>query len=298
MKLYTIQTSAGSMRVAASHSMDSMGWDITSLFPSLLDVIRGGEEALQTIAQEIKSKTPDVNLNEVTILAPIPEPIRNVYCVGWNYLKHFNEGIGRRGDQEVELPQYPTFFTKSTRAVIGPNMPIPYDSGFSERWDYEAEIAVIIGRSGININEHDAMSHVFGYTLANDVSARDVQRRHGGQWLKGKSMDGSCPLGPAIVTKDEIPEVQDLTIRCEINGETRQEARLTQLIFSIPRLIQDLSQAMTLLPGDILLTGTPDGVGFGRTPPVYLQPGDTMVVSSEQLGQLVNVVGPDLKEKR
>ncbi len=300
MKLYTISTTTGSVRVAASNAEigDSKAWDITPLFASVLDVIRGGDPALEIIARHIEENSADLNLDEVSIMAPIPDPIRSVYCVGWNYLKHFKEGVGRRGSQEVELPQYPTFFTKSTRAVIGPHVPIPYDSGFSELWDYEAEVAVIIGRSGINITEQDAMSYVFGYTLANDVSARDVQRRHGGQWLKGKSMDGSCPLGPAIVTKDEISAVQDLTIRCNINGEIRQEARLTQLIFSIPRLIHDLSQAMTLLPGDILLTGTPDGVGFGRTPPVYLQPGDTMVVASDKLGQLVNVVGSDQKEMR
>jgi 2-keto-4-pentenoate hydratase/2-oxohepta-3-ene-1,7-dioic acid hydratase in catechol pathway len=233
-----------------------------------------------------------------TVLAPIPRPLRNVYCVGWNYLKHFHEGVGKRGSQETDLPEYPTFFTKSTCAVIGPHQLVPYDSTFTQKLDYEAEVAVIIGREGLNIRESRAMEYVFGYTLANDVSARDVQRRHGGQWLKGKSMDGSCPLGPAITTKDEVPVPETMTIRGLINGEIRQEARLSQLIFSIPRLIAELSRAMTLKPGDILLTGTPDGVGFAMNPPVFLKPGDHMVVESEPLGRLENVVGPDSHEVR
>lgn len=268
-------------------------YDVTDLYPSLLDLIRAGEKGVERVKDMMRTRLPAVEVSGFPILAPILEPQRNVFCVGWNYLKHFKEGIGRRGNQETELPEVPTFFTKNTRSVIGPRTPVPYDSSFSRALDYEAEIAVIIGREGANIPEDQAMDYVFGYTLANDVSARDVQRRHGGQWFKGKSMDGSCPLGPMVVSADEIAHPEELTVRCYINGELRQDATFRQLIFSVPRLISELSRAMTLLPGDILLTGTPDGVGFGRTPPVYLQPGDVMVVASDQLGSLTNVVGRD-----
>lgn len=263
----------------------------------MLELIWGGPHALKSLQAQVR-EAPVLDATACTIVAPIPRPQRDIYCVGWNYLKHFNEGVGKRGNQETALPEFPTFFNKATRAVIGPNVLVPYDSQFTERLDYEAEIAVIIGREGKNIPENRAMDYVFGYTLANDVSARDVQRRHGGQWLKGKSMDGSCPLGPAIVTKDEIQRPEELNIRGLVNGEVRQEARLTQLIFSIPRLVSELSRGMTLLPGDILLSGTPDGVGFAMDPPVFLKPGDALTVESDALGRLENVIGPDFHEER
>ncbi|MCL5117006.1 MAG: fumarylacetoacetate hydrolase family protein [Firmicutes bacterium] len=286
----------GRERLAAEQEAGVL-FDITDFFPSMLDLIRGGSRAVQRVKDGFREAAA-LNASDLTILAPIPRPHRDVYCVGWNYLKHFNEGVGKRGNQEIALPEFPTFFNKATRAVIGPHEPVPYDRLFTEKLDYEAEIAVIIGREGKNIPEDRAMDYVFGYTLANDISARDVQRRHGGQWLKGKSMDGSCPLGPAIVTKDEVAAIEELNIRGLVNGEVRQEARLSQLIFSIPRLIAELSRGMTLVPGDILLTGTPDGVGFAMDPPLYLRPGDRLVVESDALGRLENVVGLDSHEVR
>ncbi|NMP22764.1 fumarylacetoacetate hydrolase family protein [Sulfobacillus sp. DSM 109850] len=290
-----MRTGDGRERLAAEYGGGLR--DITTVFPSMLDLIRGGHQALERV-REALPQAPALPVGDYKILAPIPHPQRDVYCVGWNYLKHFNEGVGKRGSQETDLPEFPTFFNKATRAVIATNDPVPYDRLFTEKLDYEAEIAVIISQEGKNIAEDQAMDYVFGYTLANDVSARDVQRRHGGQWLKGKSMDGSCPLGPAIVTRDEVAAVESLNIRGIVNGEVRQEARLSQLIFSIPRLIAELSRGMTLLPGDILLTGTPDGVGFAMDPPVYLHPGDRVVVESDALGRLENVIGPDFHETR
>ena len=156
--------------------------------------------------------------------------------------------------------------------------------------DYEAELAVVIGRAGRSIPAAEAMDHIFGYTLANDVTARDVQRRHGGQWLKGKGMDGSCPLGPWIVTADEIADPQDLPVRCDVNGVQKQDSNTRFMVFSIARLIEELSLAMTLLPGDILLTGTPEGVGYARTPPEYLSPGDEVTVTIPDIGRITNRV--------
>jgi 2,4-diketo-3-deoxy-L-fuconate hydrolase len=263
-------------------------------FDSVVGLVAAGPTAWEAAREEVIGRSPSLSLSQVRILAPIPDPIRDVWCVGWNYLRHFQEGIGRREGQEVELPKYPTFFTKATRAVIAPGDDIFYDSLFSEQMDYEAELAVIIGREGRDIPESEALSYVFGYTAANDVSARDVMRRHGGQWLKGKSMDASCPLGPWIVTADEIPDPQRLTVRCLVNGDIRQESSTAHMIFPVARLISELSRAMTLLPGDILLTGTPDGTGFSRTPPLFLRPGDEVVVQVDQIGTLANRVGPDL----
>jgi 2-keto-4-pentenoate hydratase/2-oxohepta-3-ene-1,7-dioic acid hydratase in catechol pathway len=261
--------------------------DLSERFDSMLTLIEGGEPALE----EVRSLVAQADtVGEVELQAPIPQPRRNVFCMGWNYLTHFEEGQGRRGDQQEELPEYPTFFDKPTTAVIGPNDDIPFDPRFSDKMDYEAELAVVIGRAGRSIPAAEAMDHIFGYTVANDVSARDVQRRHGGQWLKGKGMDGSCPLGPWIVTADEVEDPQTLPVRCHVNGVEKQNSNTRFMVFPITRLIEELSLAMTLLPGDILLTGTPEGVGYARTPPEYLSPGDEVTVTIPGIGELTNRV--------
>jgi len=261
--------------------------DLSERFDSMQTLIEGGEPALEE-ARSLAAKADTVA--EVDLRAPIPHPRRNVFCMGWNYLTHFEEGQGRRGDQQEELPEYPTFFDKPTTAVIGPYDDIPFDPNFSEKMDYEAELAVVIGRAGRSIPAAEAMDHIFGYTLANDVTARDVQRRHGGQWLKGKGMDGSCPLGPWIVTADEIADPQNLPVRCHVNGVEKQNSNTRFMVFPIARLIEELSLAMSLLPGDILLTGTPEGVGYARTPPEYLSPGDEVIVTIPDIGELTNRV--------
>ena len=264
--------------------------DLSEKFDSMQTLIEEGEPALEEARSLAEKANPQAEVSEVELRAPIPHPRRNVFCMGWNYLTHFEEGQGRRGDNQDELPEYPTFFDKPTTTVIGPYDDIPFDPDFSEKMDYEAELAVVIGRAGRSIPAAEAMDHIFGYTLANDVTARDVQRRHGGQWLKGKGMDGSCPLGPWIVTADEIADPQDLPVRCDVNGVQKQDSNTRFMVFPIARLIEELSLAMTLLPGDILLTGTPEGVGYARTPPEYLSPGDEVTVSIPDIGRITNRV--------
>lgn len=264
--------------------------DLSENFDSMQTLIEEGEPALEEARSLAEKANPQAEVSEVELRAPIPHPRRNVFCMGWNYLTHFEEGQGRRGDNQEELPEYPTFFDKPTTTVVGPYDDIPFDPDFSEKMDYEAELAVVIGRAGRSIPAAEAMDHVFGYTLANDVTARDVQRRHGGQWLKGKGMDGSCPLGPWIVTADEIADPQDLTVRCDVNGVQKQDSNTRFMVFPIARLVEELSLAMTLLPGDILLTGTPEGVGYARTPPEYLSPGDEVTVTIPDIGRITNRV--------
>jgi 2,4-didehydro-3-deoxy-L-rhamnonate hydrolase len=264
--------------------------DLSQTFDSMQTLIERGEAALDE-ARSITARTaPVAALAEIELLAPIPHPRRNVFCMGWNYLTHFEEGQGKRRDQQEELPEYPTFFDKPTTTVIGPHDDIPFDPNFSEKMDYEAELAVVVGHAGRSIPAAEAVDHIFGYTLANDVTARDVQRRHGGQWLKGKGMDGSCPLGPCILTSDEISDPQNLPLLCHVNGVQKQNSNTRFMIFPIDRLVEELSLAMTLLPGDILLTGTPEGVGYARNPPEYLSPGDEITVTSPAIGSLRNRV--------
>ena len=230
-----------------------------------------------------------IPLAEASLAAPIGRFRRDVLCTGWNYWDHFEEGFGKREGQDVERPKAPTFFTKSPGAVIGPNDPIAFDERISRKWDYEAELVAIIGRGGRSIPKSQALDHVFGYCLANDISQRDLQRRHGGQWLKGKSIDGTMPLGPFIVTPDEL-DVRKIRLRCEVNGKTLQDAVVAQMAFPIEELIAELSFGMTLYPGDVILTGTPSGVGNAREPQLFLKEGDEVVVRGEGIGELRNVM--------
>jgi 2,4-didehydro-3-deoxy-L-rhamnonate hydrolase len=264
--------------------------DLSARFDSMQALIEEGPPALKEARSLVENSNPEADVAEVDLRAPIPHPRRNVFCMGWNYQTHFEEGQGRRGDDQEELPEYPTFFDKPTTTVIGPYDDIPFDEDFSEKMDYEAELAVVIGRAGRSIPAAEATAHIFGYTIANDVTARDVQRRHGGQWLKGKGMDGSCPLGPWIVTPDEMPDPQNRPIQCHVNGVQKQDSNTSFMVFPISRLIEELSLAMTLLPGDILLTGTPEGVGYARTPPEYLSPGDEVTITVGDIGSLTNRV--------
>ena len=205
-------------------------------------------------------------------------------CVGWNYLEHFNE----RFRQDIDLPAKPTVFTKATETIAGPYEGIPLLEKFTEKFDYEAELAVVIGRKGKNISEEEASDYIFGYMCANDLSARDVQQAHGGQWFMGKSMDKSCPMGPWLVTRDEIEDVQNLEITCKVNGNTVQSSNTNLMMFSVNRIIAELSKGMTLLPGDIILTGTPSGIGAKRNPPLFLGSGDVVEVSISGIGSIKN----------
>jgi len=264
------------------------------LFPfdptDLLSLIASGELGLRCIREIfLETGAQDLSLDDIRISAPIPRPRKNVFCVGWNYLEHFNEGekILQSGH---ELPKYPVFFSKAATAVTGPFDVIPYDSSVTEKLDWEAELGVIIGKTGKNISQRDAMQHVFGYTVINDISARNLQKRHGGQWFKGKSLDGSCPIGPYVVTADEI-DPNNLRVITRINGVVKQDSNTKYFYFKIPQLISELSLGMTIESGDILSTGTPQGVGFARTPPEYLNPGDVMETEIIGLGVMRNVIG-------
>jgi 2,4-didehydro-3-deoxy-L-rhamnonate hydrolase len=258
--------------------------DIGSHYTSLSDVIVDGEGALARL-REIDD-APSVKLQDARLRAPL-QP-RNIFCVGWNYLKHFEEGAAKRDEK---LPEHPAFFSKASGTVIGPYDDIPAHEDVTRSLDYEVELTVVIGASGASITRESALDNVFGYTVGNDVSARDVQRRHGGQWLKGKSLDGTCPLGPWIVTRDEIPDPQGLEVGCRVNGEERQRSATNLMIFPVAELISRLSEGMTLQPGDVMLTGTPEGVAMGMEDPTYLSPGDVVECEVSSVGSLRNTVG-------
>nr|WP_302057657.1 fumarylacetoacetate hydrolase family protein [Paraburkholderia sp. CNPSo 3272] len=259
------------------------------------DVIAGGQDALCSIVSALCDGTLEcIALDGLRLLPPLQRLQRDVLCVGWNYWDHFLEGEGKREEQEVPRPEAPTFFTKSPHTLIGPRDDIAFDPRISAKWDYEAELALVIGADGRSIAARDAMRHVWGYCLANDISQRDLQRRHGGQWLKGKSIDSTMPLGPFLVTADEI-DPREVRLQCLVNGELLQDASVSQMAFAIPELIAELSFGMTLRAGDLVLTGTPAGVGNAREPQVFLQAGDVVTVRGTGLGELVNrVVETDL----
>jgi 2-keto-4-pentenoate hydratase/2-oxohepta-3-ene-1,7-dioic acid hydratase in catechol pathway len=257
---------------------------------SLAAVIAGGAPTLAAV--RVLLATPPsgtlLAIDEVELLAPIPRPAKNVFCVGRNYVDHVKEGVSA-GFAGAGLPQVPQFFTKPPTAVIGPGAAIRIGPQLTAELDYEIELGVIIGAGGRDIAPGAAFDHVFGYTIINDVSARDLQRSHG-QWFKGKALDSSCPIGPWIVTRDEIPSVEELALTLTVNGETRQHARCSQMIFDIPTLIASLSAGLTLEAADIIATGTPAGVGFSFNPPRVLNDGDVVVARIDGLGELINPV--------
>ncbi len=257
----------------------------------MLALISSGAAGLAAVRKLLQAEGADLALAGLKLLAPIPRPRKNVFCVGWNYLEHFAEGeaICHSGQ---DLPAYPVFFSKAPTAVTGPYDMIPYDAKVSEQIDWEVELAVVIGKRGKNISENDALDYVFGYTVVNDVTARDLQRQHGGQWLKGKSLDGACPMGPWIVTRDEL-DPTNLRVVTRVNGIPKQDSNTRHLYFKIPRLIAELSLGMTLEAGDIISTGTPPGVGFARKPPEFLKPGDLLETEIEGIGRLQNRIGSE-----
>jgi 2,4-didehydro-3-deoxy-L-rhamnonate hydrolase len=228
-----------------------------------------------------------VELQSVELDAPV-RPSRNVFCVGRNYLEHAKEGA-RAAGRELRLPSVPTFFTKAPTAIAAPGADLRLEARVSREYDFEAELAVIIGAECKDVPEAEALHVVFGYTALNDVTARDLQREHG-QWFKGKSLDSTCPIGPWIVTPDELGDPQALVIAFHRNGVEKQNSSTGEMIFPIARLIAELSKGMTLLPGDVLATGTPQGVGFARNPPEFLADGDVLDVWIEKIGHLKNTV--------
>lgn len=280
----------------ATHALTLIGPD------SLLELIEHYER-VQTILQAILDKAAGRTFSEVKTFAsigavhsitnvqlasPIPRPRKNIMCMGQNYAEHAQESNAARGIAMVATDP-PAVFTKAPTTVNGPYSEIVIDPAVSEQIDWEAELAVIIGTGGKNIREEDALAHVFGYTVLNDVSARDIQFRHK-QYFRGKSLDGYCPMGPWIVTADEIPDPQQLPIRLKVNGVIKQESNTSQMIYSVAQTIALLSTGMTLEPGDIIATGTPSGVGFARKPPEFLHAGDIMETEIEGIGLLRNTI--------
>jgi 2-keto-4-pentenoate hydratase/2-oxohepta-3-ene-1,7-dioic acid hydratase in catechol pathway len=254
------------------------------------EIVRGGAPALAAAADAVDAGAA-IPLDEIRLGSPLTRFNRDILCSGWNYWDHFEESRGLREGQDPEgRPEHPTFFTKGPDTVIGPYDDVAFDPELSQKWDYEAEVALVIGRDGRSIPEERALQHVFGYCVANDVSQRDLQRAHGGQWLKGKSIDGTMPLGPWLTTADEVPDPHALSITLDLNGERLQDASTRQVAFRFERLIAELSRGMTLRAGDVLLTGTPSGIGNARDPQVFLRAGDVMVTEVGGLGTLHNRV--------
>lgn len=256
-------------------------------YGSLSDLIAGGARAFEQASYlvDVTDSRSLIALDAVTLLAPLPSLKKNIFCVGRNYHEHVAEGF-RAAGREISVPQFPQFFTKAPTAANGPDAEFELDPAVTSKLDYEAELAVVIGKAGRDISRDDAMDHVFGFTVVNDITARDLQRRHD-QWFKGKSLDGSAPMGPAIVTPDELANLGEVEVVARVNGEERQRGRVGQMIFDIPEIIAQLSAGLTLEPGDIIATGTPSGVGYAMDPPRFLTAGDVVECEISGIGRIV-----------
>jgi len=226
--------------------------------------------------------------SEVTLLAPIPRPRKNVFCVGRNYMDHVKEG-DRMFNRDPSIPTVPNFFSKAPTTVVGPDAEVLYPSKVTQAFDYEIELGIIIGKAGKDIAPDKALEHVFGYTIINDVTARDLQRTHV-QWFKGKTLDTTCPMGPWIVDAEEIGDPKTMELTFLLNGEQRQHASTAQMIFDVPAILQSLSAGLSLEPGDVIASGTPSGVGFGMEPKGLMKGGDVMECRISRIGVLKNTV--------
>lgn len=251
----------------------------------MLDIIRDGEPMLsvlrEALAHSVDKGADLLDLAEVTLLAPISRPPK-IVAIGLNYMDHCRE-------TGTQPPSRPLLFAKFPTSVTGHHASISWIEGMTKEVDYEAELAVVIGKTAKEVKAADAFDKIFGYTALNDVSARDMQFSDK-QWVRGKSLDTFCPMGPHIVTKDELPEPNNLRIGCRVNGETLQDSNTSEMIFNVPALIEFITQDITLEPGDVIATGTPSGVGFSRVPPVYLKLGDEVEIFIQGIGSLVNYV--------
>jgi 2-keto-4-pentenoate hydratase/2-oxohepta-3-ene-1,7-dioic acid hydratase in catechol pathway len=257
----------------------------------LLSLVRAGAPALDTaralLAGDPAARPPQAvhRLAEVTLRAPLRPG--KIVGVGLNYVEHVEES-SRSLDTAKELPERPVLFSKPGTAVVGPGQPIRHDADLTSQLDWECELAVVIGRTAFRVSEQDAWDHIIGYTITNDISARD--QRRSGQWFFSKGQDSYAPLGPCLVTADEIPDPHALDVSLRVNGETKQKSNTRHMLFRIPRLIADISSGMTLEPGDTIATGSPSGVGAGMVPPQFLRPGDLVEATIETIGTLANPV--------
>lgn len=258
-------------------SLSELGFEGT-----LLELIRSDTEVQHRISQNLeKNSIKGTSVNPEDFAAPYSNPSK-IVAIGLNYLDHASES-------KMEVPEHPLVFTKFPNSITSATGPIKIPINLTQKVDYEVELGVVIGKRAKNVSKDDALSYVFGYTVMNDVSARDLQFSDK-QWVRGKSLDTFCPMGPVVITTNEISDPQALDIGCSINGKTLQEANTKDMIFSVADLISKLSHSFTLEAGDIIASGTPQGVGFSRKPPVYLTPGDTVKTWVEGIGELVNPV--------
>ena len=305
MRLASFRADDGSVRLGAARNGELLDLpraatmlnapearEAPELLRDMLALIAAGPRALEQIAQLASAAPEDaaLTLSAARLLAPIPRPTKNILCVGRNYAEHAAESLRASGEQAPVGQARPNIFTKAVTAVTGPFDDIPLDASVTRKLDWEVELGVVIGRAGRHIAREDALSHVFGYTVVNDLSARDLQHAPGLQWFTGKSLDGSCPMGPWIVTASEIPDPQTLTLSLTVNGAVKQADTTAHMLYDVATIIASLSEVMTLEPGDIIATGTPAGVGHGRTPPEYLQPGDVMESAIDAIGALRNKI--------
>jgi 2-keto-4-pentenoate hydratase/2-oxohepta-3-ene-1,7-dioic acid hydratase in catechol pathway len=266
-----------------------------SAFRSMLDLVRTGKVGLDRARRQLDQVETDVAasphvvaLNHVRLQAPIPRPQKNVFCVGMNYRSHVEQNARARGIP-ADVGEVPLFFSKPTTAVIGPNEPILLDARLTQKLDWEVELGVVIGRGGSWIPESEALAHVFGFTLVNDISARDLQWRTS-QMFIGKGLDTYCPIGPWVVERTAAVDGANFEVVCRVNGTEHQRDTTANLIFSIPRIIAELSKGLTLEPGDIIATGTPAGCGYQLTPPRFLAVGDVVECEAEGIGLLANPI--------
>jgi 2-keto-4-pentenoate hydratase/2-oxohepta-3-ene-1,7-dioic acid hydratase in catechol pathway len=256
---------------------------------TLLQLIAQGPDAWQRLRDSVQAGLETDARHPLAAIrwhAPIPRPPKNIFCLGLNYLAHAQESAQARG-REMKVPTVPVIFSKAPTTVNGPFDDIPVDRSVTDQVDWEVELGAIVGMAGRNIARADALRHVFGYTVINDVSARDLQAQHL-QWFKGKSLDGFCPMGPVVVTADEFGDPQQKHLQLRVNGVTKQEASTADMIFPVDAIIDWISRGLTLEPGDIIATGTPQGVGLGRTPPEFLKDGDLVETEVEGIGTLRN----------
>ncbi|WP_264214756.1 fumarylacetoacetate hydrolase family protein [Leisingera thetidis] len=300
MKLVTYRSSAASEgRLGAIHDgliidVEALGTVVGEDFPAtMLDLIDQGPDALAALARAIAetdgSRPAGISLAQenARLLAPIPRPRKNIFGIGLNYVEHVAESA-KSLDTSADLPDKPVVFSKPPTSVIADGEPIQHNAAMTQMLDWEVELGVIIGKRATRIAKDDAMSHVFGYTVINDISARD--NRRAGQWIFSKGQDSYCPMGPAIVTADEVADPHDLTLWLKKNGEEKQRSNTKHLLFDIPTLIADISSGITLEPGDIIATGTPAGVGAGRDPQEWMWPGDVIECGVDGIGVLRNPV--------
>ncbi len=282
MRLVTFRTNGGARLGVVRNGDEVVEVDEPRDMLSLIDA---GEEGLRKVEQALSSSRSTAHrLDALHLLPPLPEPRGNVIAIGRNYEKHAAETARAEGRE----PAPPTIFTKAITSLTEPFADIAIDPAISDKIDWEVELAIVIGKRGVNIDRAHARAHVFGYTVLNDVTARDIQSNWGGQYFKGKSLDRSCPTGPWIVTADEVSDPQVLGLWLRVNGEVKQDGTTRDMIYAVDPLIEWVSKGMTLLPGSIIATGTPDGVGFARKPPEFLKPGDVMETEVEHIGKLRN----------